>query len=352
MVIRGSGRAAVAGIGAAFPLEVSQEELWDGFFGERYAGRPVAERIWRRSGVASRHGVVVPMKEDVTGWGTAARMERFREEAPPLAREALGRALAAAGVGPADLGLLAVVTCTGYGTPGLDVAVARDLGMDPALQRLQVGHMGCYAAIPGLAAVADAAGARGLAAGLVCVELCSLHVQPPADGGTDQVVAHALFSDAAAAAVVLPGGAGLEVVDVAARTDPDMAHLMTWEITDRGFLMGLSPEVPAAVERHLPGLVDDLLEANGLARPDVVGWAIHPGGPRVVESAAVRLGLGEEDVADSTAVLRDHGNCSSATILLVVERLIADGVSPGDPVVCLAFGPGLTLYAALLRATG
>ena len=78
--------------------------------------------------------------------------------------------------------------------------------MPAGLQRLLVGHMGCYAAIPGLAAVSDFVTARSRPAVLLCCELTSLHVQP-AQPDLEQVVAHALFSDAAAAVVVEPGAA-------------------------------------------------------------------------------------------------------------------------------------------------
>ncbi len=79
-------------------------------------------------------------------------------------------------------------------------------------------------------------------------------------------------------------------------------------------------------------------------------WAIHPGGPRIISTVAERLGLQEEDVAPSRRVLRDHGNCSSATVLIVLDQLVQDRrAAPGQHIVMMAFGPGLTLYLALLR---
>jgi alkylresorcinol/alkylpyrone synthase len=63
-----------------------------------------------------------------------------------------------------------------------------------------------------------------------------------------------------------------------------------------------------------------------------------------------RLGLPSGALDASYSVLRDYGNCSSPTVLLVLERMMADGdFQAGDHVVAMAFGPGLTLYAALLR---
>jgi predicted naringenin-chalcone synthase len=188
---------------------------------------------------------------------------------------------------------------------------------------------------------------------LLCLELTSLHIQPPTTD-VDQVVAHALFADAAAAVVLEPGPArgGFEVLDVVAQTDVSTAEYMTWDVTDLGFRMGLSPRVPAVLARHVRGVVDDLLAGQGLGPGDVDGWAVHPGGRRILEVVQRRLELPAGALDHSYGVLHDHGNCSSATVLLVLERMRAAGaVEPGRHVVALAFGPGLTLYATLLRAT-
>jgi alkylresorcinol/alkylpyrone synthase len=119
---------------------------------------------------------------------------------------------------------------------------------------------------------------------------------------------------------------------------------MTWDVTDLGFRMGLSPRVPDVLSRHVGGVVDELLTTAGLRTEDVAGWAIHPGGPRILDVVRDELGLTEDQMGASRRTLAEHGNCSSATVLLVLEELAhVDG-----PVVVMAFGPGLTLYAALL----
>ena len=347
--------AVVTGHGHAFPAPMNQQALWDGYFQEHYADARVARAVWGHSGITTRHGVVSPLVEDVSGWGTAARMERFVQEAVPLGGEAVGKALAAAGLDPADVGGFVVASCTGYATPGVDILVARDTGMPASVQRLHVGHMGCYAALPALGAAADFVAARQRPAVLLCVELTSLHVQPSTDTarrgeptGQDlqQMVAHALFADAAAALVLEPGGPGWEVVDAVARTDVETADHMTWDVTDLGFVMGLSPKVPDVLAVHARPVVEELLSRHGLAVEQVPGWAVHPGGRRIVEVVGEALGLSEEQTAPSYAVLDEAGNCSSATVLLVLERV---QVETGEHAVAMAFGPGLTLCATLLR---
>jgi predicted naringenin-chalcone synthase len=342
--------AVLAGTGIAHPMPVSQNELWDTFFSRHYSGvqRALASRIFSNSGVTTRHGAVSPLVEDVSAWSTARRMQRYLVEALPLGKSAVADALSAASLDPGEVGLFAVCSCTGYVTPGLDILLARDLGMAADTQRLFIGHMGCYAALPGLGVVADYVRSRGRPAVLLCLELTSLHVQPPS-ADTQQIVAHALFSDAAAAVVLLPSPApGLELVDVASVTDVVSADYMTWDVTDLGFRIGLSPRVPDVLDAYVAPLVSGLLDRNGLGTADVDGWAVHPGGPRILDVVQARLGLPDDALAASRDVLDRHGNCSSPTVLMVAGALRA---ARPRHVVALAFGPGLTIYSALLRAS-
>ncbi|GAA3431170.1 type III polyketide synthase [Kutzneria kofuensis] len=331
----------IAGMGRALPAAVSQQELWDGYFRQHVDSPGFGARIFANSGVVRRHAVLNPLVEDVSGWSTGQRMRRYAVEAVPLGSAAVSDALDQAGIAASEVGLFAVASCTGYVSPGVDVHVAAELGMPAELRRLVFGHMGCYAAIPALGAVADYVAAHARPAVLLNVELTSLHVQP-AGISRDQIVAHALFSDAAVATVLAPG-AGLEVVDLVALTDPGTPDHMTWDVTDLGFRMGLSPKVPDVLALHLRPAVEGLLRRNGVT--EVAGWAVHPGGPRILETVEEELKLPADALDASRAVLAEHGNCSSATVLLVLQRLLP----VRGHVVLLAFGPGLTLYALLLR---
>jgi predicted naringenin-chalcone synthase len=204
------------------------------------------------------------------------------------------------------------VSCTGYTTPGLDILLARDLGMAASVLRLSIGHMGCYAALSALAAVNDFVVARQRPAVLLCCELTSLHVQPPASPTPgerlsyeemQQVVAHALFADAAAAAVV-PEDTGLQVVDVIARTDVTASDHMTWDITDLGFRMGLSPRVPDVLARHVGSVIGELLTRHRQTVSDIaaaqrlhVAWrelnaTLHDRPYEVAVYGSTRMGRG------------------------------------------------------------
>jgi predicted naringenin-chalcone synthase len=343
--------AAVTAVASALPPPRSQDELWQGFFARHFGDVRWAERVYRSAGVNQRHPAVDPTVEDVSKCTTAARLNRYLAEAMPLAKGAAAGALAIAGLDASEVGLLAVVSCTGYSTPGVDIGVARDLGLRPNTERLLIGHMGCHAALPALGLAADYVASRGRPALLLCVELPSLHIQPPSDDAS-HVLAHALFSDAAAAVVLEPSaGLGSAVIDIEALTDVASADHITWEITDMGFRMGLSRRVPAILAGQVGPTVDALLGRHGLTRSDVAAWGVHPGGPRVLDAVAVALDLPEAALDASRDVLAEYGNCSSATVLMVLQELQRRGpFREGQLVVLLAFGPGLTLYAVLLRS--
>jgi len=324
------------------------------FFARHYDNSVIARRLFDSAGPRQRHAVVSPLVEDVSNWSTEARMQRYLPEALPLATKAVEAALTSASIDAADVGMFAVASCTGYATPGLDALVASQTRMSDAVQRLFIGHMGCYAALPALSSVADFVVARNRPAVVLCTELSSLHMQPRTND-VEQMVAHALFSDAASAVVVEPSTTsrndGLCVVDVEVRTDVAGADLMTWNITDLGFRMGLSNTVPDALQKHVRPVVDELLARRHLSVDDVAGWAVHPGGPRILDIVGETLKLQPDRLQESRTVLAEHGNCSSATVLVVLDQVRQTReLQSGQHVVSLAFGSGLTLYAMLLRA--
>jgi alkylresorcinol/alkylpyrone synthase len=88
-------------------------------------------------------------------------------------------------------------------------------------------------------------------------------------------------------------------------------------------------------------VVEALLARHGLVSEDVRGWAVHPDGRKIVDVVGEVLDLPQEQLQASYDVLRDVGNCSSATVLLVLERLQElHDLREGGPVVAMAFGPG------------
>ena len=277
---------------------------------------------------------------------TAERMRVYGEEAPKLALDASRRALADAHVQAETITHLVTVSCTGFAAPGVDIALIRGLGLAATTERVHVGFMGCHGALNGLRVARGLAAAEPGATVLLCtVELCSIHYHYGWD--PKRVVANALFADGAGAAVIRPDGPAdaWQLAAHGACLFPDSAYAMTWDVGDHGFDMALSTKVPNLIARHLLQWLDGWLGRHGLTIDRIGSWAVHPGGPRVLNSVTDALALEPSATKLSHEVLTRHGNMSSPTILFILDRLRRAG-SP-LPCVALGFGPGLAVEAAL-----
>lgn len=319
--------------------------------------------LYRRSGVGHRHSVLAgggddpdaperfygPARPDrPAGPTTRERMERYEREAAPLAERAARAALAEARCDAAAITHVVTVSCTGFSAPGVDASLIRALELSPEVQRAHVGFMGCHGALNGLRVAGAFAAADPAARVLVAaVELCTLHFYYGWDAG--KVVANALFADGAAAAVcaAAPGGTAWAVSDFGSCVFPESEGDMTWRIGDAGFEMSLSARVPDLIGAHLRPWLTRWLAARGVRFEDVGSWAVHPGGPRILDAVRAALELPREATSVSREILRERGNMSSPTILMILEALRA--ADAPRPVVALGFGPGLAVEAALVR---
>lgn len=287
--------------------------------------------------------------------GTAARMGLWSRAARAMSHDACTRALEQARIGAASVTHIVTASCTGFESPGIDAHLIGSLGLQRGVQRLNIGFMGCHAAVNALAAARSIVRSDPGATVLVCcAEVSSAHLHHTAR--LDQLIANTLFADGAAAAVVNacdPDDAGDAGACTIAATHtaliPDTAGEMGWVIGDRGFEMTLGARVPDAIEREIGAWVRGALAEHGLALDDIGGWAIHPGGPRVIDAVLSALALDPSAGDASRAILREYGNMSSATLLFILERML--GADTRRPLVGLAFGPGLVGEMVLLRAS-
>ena len=110
--------------------------------------------------------------------------------------------------------------------------------------------------------------------------------------------------------------------------------------------MTLSARVPELIKQHLKPWLTEWLASHGKSLEEINSWAFHPGGPRILTAAGAALGLQREQWAASESILAEYGNMSSPTILFILDRLRQEAIA--GPCVALAFGPGLTIEAALL----
>jgi predicted naringenin-chalcone synthase len=308
-------------------------------------GRQVVDDLLQGT-TSSRSPFLLSATNTAHGPTTDQRMKEYVRLLPDIAVTAARRALAQAALAPAAITHLVTVSCTGFSAPGWDIALLRRLGLAPSTQRTHIGFMGCHGALNGLRVAKAYAEADASACVLLCAaEACTLHCQY--EGSPKQLIANALFSDGAAALVgrCLPGTAW-NVLASGSCLLPDCAQAMTWEIGDHGFTMTLSAKVPELIQQHLRPYLEPWLATYDLSIPAIGSWAIHPGGPRILDAVEYALGLPTAATATSRAVLAECGNMSSPTVLFLLERLRREEAAL--PCVALGFGPGLTVEAALL----
>ena len=325
---------------------------------------PRLRAIYENSGIRMRYSVVADYlatrPEDFSffppNWNlspfpsTADRMKLFEAASVELA-ERIGReAIEKAGLHPGDITHLVFCTCTGFFAPGPDIALIERLGLRPSTQRTLIGFMGCHAGINGLRTGEQIVLAYPESRVLhICLELCSLHLQK--DLSKNALLSNCLFGDGCSAVVYGHSPAGRTPVArflaSASSVAPGTADQMSWRIGDAGFEMGLAAEVPETLRTRAKEFVGGLIDLARLRFEDVTHWAVHPGGPRILEGIRSALGLSEDDLASAYGTLRDYGNMSSPTIFFVLERILARRPCRG-PVVLLSFGPGLTMESAVL----
>jgi predicted naringenin-chalcone synthase len=306
-------------------------------------------------GTNHSHSPFVPTgRLDDHGPTTGQRMQHYVAAAKPLALKAARQALEHADVSASDITHLITVSCTGFHAPGVDIELIQGLHLPPDTSRTHLGFMGCHGTLNGLRVARAFAGADHAARVLLCaVELCSLHYHYGWD--PQKMIANAIFADGAAAVVGAwsdPSNEGKtagcwRLTDSGTVVFPASADAMTWTVGDHGFEMTLSKKVPGLIGAHLRPWLTAWLSQRGLTPADIPSWAIHPGGPRILEAVEEALCLPASASAISREVFAKYGNMSSPTLLFILERLARNGAS--GPCVALGFGPGLTVEAALLH---
>ena len=272
---------------------------------------------------------------------TAQRMAIYERESVGLAASVAEAAIEQANCSRKDITHLIISTCTGFFAPGPDIALVRSLDLKSSVKRTIIGFMGCYAGFNGMRLAHEIVQADENAVVLqVAVELCSLHFQLPET--RELLLTNQLFGDGAAAAVWRRSSHGLlGVKGLHCALAQDSLDQMSWRIGNHGFVMHLASKVPKTLMKAAPSYLEDLLSQAQLTREEVSHWAIHPGGPAILNAVGESLNMSGEELFDSYDVLKQYGNMSSATIFFVLKSLLDR--EPLKNVVSMGFGPGLTM---------
>ncbi|HWG20043.1 MAG TPA: type III polyketide synthase [Terracidiphilus sp.] len=320
--------------------------------------RSLFRRMARMSAIEHRYSFVEPVQSEGVQWSdaeniyvpgsfpsTARRMQAFERFAPRLAESALDR-LALSEDERRGITHVIVTSCTGLYAPGLDFDIMRHLGLNSSVERTMIGFMGCYAAVNALKSAHYIVRSEPRARVLVMnLELCTLHLQETQD--LEQLLSFLLFADGCAACLVSAEEQGLGMDSFLAVNLPDTSHLITWRIRDGGFDMQLSGQVPAEIKRTMKRAGTQVTRGRDPLAIDL--WAVHPGGRTVLDGVEQGLGLPADALRFSRDILARFGNMSSATVMFVLEQVLA-AAKPGQQGCAMSFGPGVTAETMLFHA--
>ena len=317
---------------------------------------PGFARFARTSGVDHRN-LALPLERYPALSGFTEANAAYLEVATELGEQAVRRALDNAHVRPDEVDAIITVSSTGVAVPTIDARIAASLGLRPDVKRIPVFGLGCVAGAAGLARMHDyLRGFPGHIAVLLSVELCSLTLQRD-DTSIPALIGVCLFGDGAAAVVGagaerapagLPLPAGPRVLATRSRLFAGTVDVMGWNVTSSGFQLVMSRDVPNMAQDHLGEEVDGFLAEHGLTTADIGTWVCHPGGPKVLDAITDAVGVPPEALRHSWQSMRDNGNISSASVLDVLDRTIAEAPAPGSLGLMLAMGPGFSFELLLL----
>jgi alkylresorcinol/alkylpyrone synthase len=346
----------ISGVATAFPKycftqrEVAEalKSQWD----DKVPNPGILSRMMSRVGVDKRHFVLpldgyLPMDT----WGKANN--EWIQAAEELAERALLKAVEAAGLTLDNIGAIFFVSVTGIASPSIEARLINRIKLPLHVKRIPIFGLGCVAGAAGIARAADYVRAfPDQAAALISVELCSLTWQRD-DLSVANLISSALFGDGAAAVIVagaeLPGD-GPKVLASRSSFYPNTEDVMGWDISEKGFRIVLSPSVPEMVFQHLASDADGFLKSNGLTKADIHSWIMHTGGPKVLAATAEALKLPKGALDASWEALRNVGNLSSASVLVVLESYVRERRPPaGSYSILAAMGPGFCAELVLLR---
>jgi len=327
--------------------------------------RRIIQRIYSHSGIDTRYSVLGGFlsngKAELYGEDrneparTAERNKLYEERARQLFVQTGRNILERHSMGPERITHLITISCTGFYAPGPDFDLIRSLGLNPEVERYHLGFMGCYAAISGLKLASRiCSGDPDARVMVISTELCTLHFQE--GNNTDDLISASVFADGSAGTMVTSDppveGPCLRLNGFASSITDHGADQMAWTIGNTGFRMVLSTYIPELLSEYVPDFLAPLFRRYAIEADQIKRWAIHPGGRLILDRVEEQLGLHPEDLRYSRKVLRENGNMSSVTTLAVLDEILRDDAGPDmtpEPVLALAFGPGLTIESGWME---
>ena len=243
------------------------------------------------------------------------------------------------------------VSCTGYIAPSpVQQALSRAEQFRSRVTHFY--HMGCYAAMPATRWSALRGQSQTGRTQIIHTELCSLHFRPSSE--IQDWVVQSLFADGFISYEITDQAPprGLKILRSAEALLPTSLDLMSWNLSAMAFQMTLSRDVPKIIAGRVQNFVEQLMHGVDLRQAKIY-FAVHPGGPKIIQQVQAELKLEPWQTAASRDILYRYGNMSSATVPHIWHKLVSESeVLAGSFVVSLAFGPGLSISGQLAQVVG
>ncbi|XP_024358417.1 type III polyketide synthase B [Physcomitrium patens] len=372
------GKTTIMAIGRAVPANTTfNDGLADHYIQEFNLQDPVLQAKLRRlcetTTVKTRYLVVNKEILDehpeflVDGAATVSqRLAITGEAVTQLGHEAATAAIKEWGRPASEITHLVYVSSSEIRLPGGDLYLAQLLGLRSDVNRVMLYMLGCYGGASGIRVAKDLAennpGSRVLLITSECtlIGYKSLSPDRPYD-----LVGAALFGDGAAAMIM-----GKDPIPVLERAFfeldwagqsfiPGTNKTIDGRLSEEGISFKLGRELPKLIESNIQGFCDPILKRAGGLKYNDIFWAVHPGGPAILNAVQKQLDLAPEKLQTARQVLRDYGNISSSTCIYVLDYMRHQSLKlkeANDNVntepewgLLLAFGPGVTIEGALLR---
>ncbi|MFC5803956.1 beta-ketoacyl-ACP synthase III [Streptomyces formicae] len=256
------------------------------------------------------------------------------EPVDELAAHAAAKALAAAGLAPADIDLVMVATSTATDrSPNTAARVAARLGMaSPATMDLNVVCAGFTHAL----ATADHAVRAGSAVRALVI-------------GADKMSDVTDWTDRTTC-VLVGDGAGAAVVEACEEQDSGIGPVLWGSVPQMGHAVRIEGTPPRFAQEgqsvyrwaatQLPPIARAVCERAGFAPEELAAVVLHQANLRIIEPLAERIGAVNAVVARDVV---ESGNTSAASIPMALAKLVERGeVASGAPALLFGFGGNLS----------
>lgn len=324
-----------------------------------------ADRLWlksveptsRRLALKVMEGAEINQRSSAFTLDTVFADMSFREKndlyikkSIEMAEKAFKKALDQSQIDPKKIDFLITTSCTGFMIPSVDAYLINSFGLRQNVIRVPITEMGCAGGTSALIYANEFSKSNpNKYIAIVSVELPSITFQKN-DFSPENLVSTAIFADGASCVILGPqNGSGPVIQDTDMYHFPETTHIMGYHLWNSGLKIILDRAVPDTIDQHFLKFFTPFLNRNNLKPEDVHHYMFHPGGKKIINRVEDFIGQFGKDISESKAVLQNHGNLSSSTILFILEKVMQRKTKIGDLGYMLAFGPGFSGQSLLIK---